>query len=331
MKYFKMFFDAPDDTGGGEGSPADAGNASILPSEGSQTPQSGQPDPAPTQQVNPSQNTADSNIVNADGTLKDNWWESFDSTKEEGTMLKNFKTLEGLAKSFSNTKRMVGKPFDPTNFPDEASKKEFYEKLGVPETAEGYQLQKPDGFPEDMEFNQEQVNWFQNISKKYNLTKEQAQGVQNEYFNMMATANQSAQSEMNEVIKQQREELSKEWGEEGSTSWNANLEQAQKAIKAFSDISGRNVAEDIKSIGLDNNPTLFRLLSQIGANVGEKELAGVGTGNLSMTKEQAQNEYNSLLKDKALFNKHDPEHDQKIKRKSELMRIIHGDAVYAEF
>jgi hypothetical protein len=92
-----------------------------------------------------------------------------------------FKDLTSLAKSYKETKSLVGKKFTPPSSdatPEE--KASFYKSLGVPDSVDGYGLAAPDNLPEELKdkYDGESLKEFASAAHKLNLTPEQAKGLQ---------------------------------------------------------------------------------------------------------------------------------------------------------
>lgn len=264
-------------------------------------------------------------LIDKDGNFKENWWDDFDELKDDAKTLKLFSSPQSLAKSLANTKRMVGKPFDPANFADDNEKAEFYRKLGVPDEAKDYGFEKPENFPADRDYDSTHDDWFANIAKKYNLPKEAAEGIRNEFFTLQNNANQAATTEMATQHEESQKELENEWGAEGSSTYEANLKNANEAIDALNNISERDIRADIKSIGMDDSPILFRLLAMIGENVGESELAGVDKGAKGLTKQQIEDEIRQIESDPEFLKPHSKKQKEMVNRRSVLRHQLYGE------
>ncbi len=89
---------------------------------------------------------------NNDGTFGDGWQGTLEETLREDKSLATFKNVNDLAKSFVNTKSMVGKNTMeiPTDASSEATWDAFYKIGGKPETVADYNLKAPDDFPAEV-------------------------------------------------------------------------------------------------------------------------------------------------------------------------------------
>jgi hypothetical protein len=88
----------------------------------------------------------------SDGSLADGWQGTLDESLRDEKSLLTFKTVGDLAKSFVNTKSMVGK--NTMEIPTDASNEvvwDIYHKAGgKPDTVADYDLKAPEGFPEEV-------------------------------------------------------------------------------------------------------------------------------------------------------------------------------------
>jgi len=102
-----------------------------------------------------------------------------------------FNDLQGLAKSYKETKSLVGQKLgipDANATPE--AKALFYKSLGVPEKAEEYGFQPPENIPEALKgsYNTELLNEFAGKAKELNLTKDQAVAMQKWFDNKQLEA-----------------------------------------------------------------------------------------------------------------------------------------------
>ena len=85
-----------------------------------------------------------------DGVLNEGWQGTLEEDIREEKSLLSFKSVGDLAKSFVNTKKMVGKNVIaiPGDISSEGEWQEFHKAGGRPETVADYNLKVPEGFPE---------------------------------------------------------------------------------------------------------------------------------------------------------------------------------------
>lgn len=121
-----------------------------------------------------------------DASTTGDWRNGWDDTLKNDPALKDFKDPASLAKSYLETKKMVGMktgvPGDNATAEERAT---FYKALGVPENADGYGLVVPENLPEPLKENYETdtLKWFAGVAKEANLTPQQAKAIQAAYDN----------------------------------------------------------------------------------------------------------------------------------------------------
>jgi len=109
---------------------------------------------------------------NSNGTLAEGWQGTLEEGLREEKSLKDFKNVNDLAKSFVNTKSMVGKDTIavPTDASTEIEWSAYHKAGGRPETVADYGFARPEDFPEEY-YNQEYADGAQEILFKFGGSK----------------------------------------------------------------------------------------------------------------------------------------------------------------
>lgn len=252
-------------------------------------------------------------LANEKGEFVENWMDSLGDDYKNNPSLKNFTTLEGLSKSFIATKAMVGKKQELGEFATDEEKKEFFQKLGMPETAKEYEMSKPEGHPEDMPYEQEQVDWFANIAHANHLTKEQAQGIRNSFYELQKNAYTESSKEVDSEFEKTQLELKEKWG----NTYDDKIKLANKAVATFA------AAEDLHELGLDNNPKLVKLFANIGERMGEDRLVTGESASGRMTPEDANAKVAELNSNPAMNDPSHPNHKSIVAEKTRLFKVMY--------
>ncbi|MDF7631453.1 hypothetical protein PUG46_19565 [Erwiniaceae bacterium L1_55_4] len=142
---------------------------------------------------------------------------------------------------------------------DEEGWGNVWNKLGRPETAEGYELPVPEGD------NGEFAGAASGKMHELGLSKSQAQGIA-EWYN-------TKQSQMLEQFNQQREQqateniaaIRKEWG----NNFDANVAVANKAISAY---LAPEAIQALRDSGLGSNPHFVKAFHKIGQSLSEAKV-----------------------------------------------------------
>ena len=91
------------------------------------------------------------NIMDSDGSLKENFWEHIGDDSLKGkTSWNKYKSVTAMMKSLDHFERLAGKKVIAPDDMDEEQRNEFYKTIGVPEKPEDYGIAPPEDFPEDV-------------------------------------------------------------------------------------------------------------------------------------------------------------------------------------
>ena len=255
-------------------------------------------------------------LANENGEFSENWYEQLGEDYKDNASLKNFTTVEGLAKSYLNTKSMVGKKQTPGEFASDEDRAEFFKSLGKPDTSDGYEFSKPENVPEDMPYSEERDIWFGNIAHKYNLTKEQAQGMRNEWNEMQIESHNNASKEVDAEYDASTNALKEEWG----NAYEDKVNLANKAVSTYS------AAETLQRLGLDNNPDLVKLFANIGASMSEDQLVtGKAITSDVMSPSEAKEKIAEINSNPAFTNPDHPMHKELIRKQASLFKMAYPE------
>ena len=208
-----------------------------------------------------------------DGVLNEGWQGTLGEDIREEKSLLSFKNVGDLAKSFVNTKKMVGANVIPipTDISTEGEWQEFHKAGGRPETVADYNLKVPEGFPEaalEQVFPKARLEAWQERFFKGGVSKKAADLFIAEFANDMIVdlqaKNQSQEAEMAEL----KNGLATDWGaafEQKKHLGNIAMNEA-----ASSKVNGQVVVNEefkarlVQKAG--NDPDIIRAF----ANLGEK-------------------------------------------------------------
>lgn len=169
----------------------------------------------------------------------------------------------------------------------------FYNKIGRPENAEGYELPVPEGSGKDFAEAMSKMMYESGIPKQaaHNLAK-----AWNEYQDQML---QQSNEQKESLELQQEANLKKEWG----AAYEANVAQAKIAARAFG-LTGEQVQALQDTLGFDGT---FKFIYDLGSKTGEDKFIG---GAYSKDNSQdayspadAEKEWSRLMSDKDFVNK----------------------------
>lgn len=206
--------------------------------------------------------------------------DSLDEELRGQKALKDFKDLNGLAKSYLHLNSMIGKKVTDLS-PEELGS--VYNKLGRPEEKDGYKL--PESIPEDV------TGWYKEKAFELGLNQDQAKGLMESYMALEAVKQ--------EEIKAQKEAQQEEWiasiKEEFGSSMDKRIETAKKAVEAF---GGEDLRAAMDSTGLGNHPAMVKAFAKIGKEMLEGGLTQAeAEATFGMTPEEAGQRLSNLKRD----------------------------------
>ncbi len=146
--------------------------------------------------------------------------------------LKDFKDTAALAKAYADTKKLVGQKLGipgPDATPEQ--KDAFYEALGVPKEAAGYDFKIPDNIPEALKSTYDQAHadkWAARM-KELGIPKEAAQALRADLFKEIADEVGEMSAEVEKSDKQFKELAVSIYGDEAKA--NAALERSRAIIE----------------------------------------------------------------------------------------------------
>lgn len=212
--------------------------------------------------------------------------------------LKDFKDVGGLAKSYIETKRMVGtdKIAKPQENWTEKEWGSFWDTVGRPADATKYDLKLPDA-PEGVQVDQESVKAAVEMFHKAGLTKAQAQNLANGWLTRQFEIAKTKATQDAAAIKAVEDELKKDWGEQ----YPARAAAAKKAMLHIASKSPKlreAVERKMADPKFGDDPDVLRLWAELGEELMESgEIRGGGGAPLGFTPEQASNQLAEKMKD----------------------------------
>lgn len=239
---------------------------------------------------------------------------------------KGWTDVEGLARSAYNLEKLKGAPAEElVRLPQDATEdqaREVLQRLGLPESADKYELPDP---PEGLEVNEDFQGFAKDMFHKAGLTSRQAAAVTEEYNNYLAEQHQAQQEKLQAQFTEEHETLKREWG----NGYDRQLRVAQQAAEQLG-IEADQIDQLEQTMGFAGTMKLF---SKIGRAFGEDGFVDPETGdrgfNNQMTPAEAKAAYGKFLSDDgnraALMNKNHPGHTEAMKEKNRLFAIMHPD------
>lgn len=248
-----------------------------------------------------------------------NWRENLpDDIKNHATLTK-FKSVVDLAKSHLNAQDMIGRKgiILPREGASEEEIGDFYNKLGRPETVEGYKLDEVQ-LPEGVNIDDNIRSEFLKAGHKEGFTNKQMNFLLKwQIENMGNQAKLTSENEQKE-IEAAETDLRKEYG----NAYEANIALAQKVINKFGDEASKEALKE----GVGNDPRLIRMVVNIAKGMSEDTL-GEGTAIMTKTPGEAQKEI-SQIRNNPKHPYHIPghvEHQAALKQMRDLYEMAYPD------
>jgi len=225
-----------------------------------------------------------------------------------------FKDINGLAKSFLDTQKMVNQRVAiPGDLATSEDYDKFYKKVGRPDEAAGYELQNPEGYA-----NEEAEASFRAKAFANGLSKKQAADMYSHIADSSVQANNAATGASQEVRDAAESQLRGVWGND----YDKHMATSAGAIERFFD---DNSIDAVKSLAA-SNPGVAAALARIGSSIGEDNNSGNRSGvNMGgMSADEAwkairvhQNDPKSPYRDKSNMG-----HQDAIQEVAELFKIV---------
>lgn len=220
------------------------------------------------------------------------WTATFDDSTRGVIQTKGWKSPADVIGSYTNLEKLLGAdkagraivpPKDDASPEDFAA---FYNKLGRPETADGYKLPVPDGDSGD--FAKTASTWFHEAG----LNSKQAEVLAGKWNEFQSTIADQQQEEMAQKAEIDIQDLKKTWGDK----FEANSELARRAIRESGLTSEEGQAIE-RAIGVKKAAEVFATLGKQFAEAPMKGGEGDVGGKFGFTPADAKAKISMLQKD----------------------------------
>ena len=206
--------------------------------------------------------------------------------KEEKS-LQNFSNMNDFVKSYLHSQKLVGadKIPVPNKMATDDDWKVVYDRLGRPETPDGYKYD----LPKETKLEEKTLKAFSEEAHKLGLLPKQAQGIIN-YYNSLAEQTEQAATVNEEAARAEAEvELRKEYG----PAYDLKIAQARNlATNTFGADFLRNTKLEDGSV-LGNHPQVVRAFADLASKMSEDGIVQ-GEATSVMTVKEIDSEIDSL-------------------------------------
>lgn len=257
-------------------------------------------------------------VINPDGTFKaDDWYSQIDPDLAESKILSRFKNIQTVAKSLDHAERLASKKVIQPKDMDEATSKQYYQELGVPETAEGYAFEAPE-VPEGSVYDDSTDKWFAEKAIQAKIPKDVANELRNSFI--------ERQISDNALSHQKAVEADAKYLLENENALNAKFPNKTHEVlagaKRFLDAYG--MTDQINGTPLANNAIFLEQMYNNSLAMGEDKLIDAGnlTGNTD-TGSEMKSKLNAVTSDPAYTDLKHPDHANKVREFEALMNKIY--------
>ena len=166
-------------------------------------------------------------------------------------------------------------------------KSAFAQKMGRPETVEGYEIAKPTDWPEGIGYDENLDAAFKGWAFELGLPADTAKGLHERYNSAMLDAHNKIAEAEKAAIEKADNKLKDEWK---GDDYKVNTEIAHRAFKEFGDDEAAAFLDEtmIGDISLGEHPVFRRIFANIGKATGDDN-ANSGSSGLGgeLSPEQA--------------------------------------------
>ncbi len=229
-------------------------------------------------------------LLSADNQTETTQW--YSEKHKELVAQKGWENSDGVLESYSELEKSTGSKIKlPT---PESSKEEisaFYDKIGRPVNAEGYELARPD-LPEGMTYNESFEKAITAIAYEEGISKQQLQTLSKAFNEYQIQEFTNFSSELQRTQEEGERSLKEEWG----VKYDENLEVAKRACKELGSDEFNQLLIESK---LGNNPIFIKTFREIGLKIMDDTLIKGTQGD------KTKDEYVPAYKDSPEMYKND--------------------------
>ena len=265
-------------------------------------------DQAPALSGDPLNNTPETNT---------DWRAALSDELRADKSLENIKDVPSLAKSYIHAQKLVGadKIPVPNKHATEDDWNAVYEKLGRPQSADGYKF----NLPEDQKVDEQGLKVFADHAHKLGLLPNQAEGMVKFYNQMKASEIAAADSTATAGRQKAIDELQTEWGQ----AYNQKLTAANNVVSEVfpKGFMSMNLEDGTK---LGDHPAVIKAFATLADKMGEDKIPQA-EGPSYLTPKQIDKEIaNIQAPGSAYWDKNHPNHKAAVEEVQALFEQKHA-------
>jgi len=278
-------------------------------------------------------NSGDEGSQGTEGTesttfTSETWREAISSEWAEDASMADFKTMDDLAKSYVHAQKLIGSD-ERVKIPTEDDTDnwmKFYNKIGRPEEASGYDFKIPEDAPENYENEKFQVaaSEFRKTVHDLGLTRTQAEKLWD--YNVKQGLNIA--QEYNTNHKQQLDGLAEASKKEFGQKLPDVIKMRNNIINQYGDAE---VAQFLKDNEIaDRSPAVLKMFEKLGKALGEDKI-GRQQKTRAVSPKEAKSKVNAITMDKnnplneAYHKQYHPRHQEAVDEVNRLWGFYDDD------
>jgi len=251
----------------------------------------------------------------SDNGTPSSWTDSFDEDTLAYVNNKGWEDPTSLLESYRNLEKFQGGAKSLVEVPgedaDASAMAKFFDRLGRPESPDGYGFEVPEGGDETM------AKWFGETAHQYGLSTKQAQSIFNEFNQMMGARSEEFEANQRIEAEQSIDSLKREWGRD----FDKMLASGQKAVSALGYDEAALSALESKM----GTAEMMKLFSAVGAKMGEDAFVdGKTSGGFGTTPAQARVQVSELKADPQFMDRYLSGDKAAIEKMQRLMSTAYG-------
>jgi hypothetical protein len=233
---------------------------------------------------------------------------------------KGWQSADDVLKSYVNLEKAMGK--ERLALPEadqDINEWDGWNKLGTPETADGYELKVPEGMEG---YSQDLSDWFRQSAHDAKLPSHMAQKLHDGFVQRALDQHQSQALDSQRQVEDWTTEIKKEYG----TAYEDKIGVAKRAVRAFGSDDLINILD---TTGLGNHPEMIRTFVKIGAELssGAQFKEAESSGKFGMTPQDAKEAIAEIRNNPGLMDTRHPEHKVLNDRLTQLYEVAFPENV----
>lgn len=222
------------------------------------------------------------------GAGTSSWISALPKELQEDASIKKFPDVATLAKSYVNAQRLIGanKIVIPDQHATDEDWKNVYNKLGLPETVDKYEVKFGDSATIDKKF----VDDFKALAHKSGILPKQAQALADWFTTTNINAEKELATSRATHLEKEIAGLKSEWGQ----AFDAKLQHANNALRNFAD---KDTLDYMEKTGLNNDVRLVKMLSAMGEQLYKEGKIPEGSTSNRLTPEEAMKSARAIIAD----------------------------------